>query len=531
MSSLRDAILEKRGRQRRELEPNRQVVKGVLIAIDYTGKPDVAGRPGYVWVREYGANGGVFQALNTKVQKRVGLTVQLAVDPKAPFTRRVLGVDESILVSLDGYTGSPYLPNHHADHEWPDQAPGPDALQVYPRSIVPLRTQAGAGLTVDVAYLIYAYNGARKIFQGYTGFDISSHQPASGQALYVLVYLDPATNALGSTAGTATTDSPTVIPTLPAFTDNTEPSAFVRLDGDQTAITEADIVDARLFVSPVAGYSAANPTGTLGLAAVNGSAKTWMRSDAAPALDQGIKPLWSAAHVWTYNNPISWKDSLGATKEVLNLATGNITTLSGPDDIALTPAAGKNVCLTRETTAGFVKNAATTGALSGGQTIAAADLPAHDHTAANQGGDYPWADIAVYTAPTTWTPSFISTGATFAYTSQYGYYMQIGKLVVISLSITLSGNPGGTTSNEIRIQGLPVTPSAANGANRFPLTQGLFYAIGLGTGPTQLTALVLGGTDQIALRGAGNNVNNYTLLASDFAQNDRIDIGGVYIAA
>lgn len=44
--------------------------------------------------------------------------------------------------------------------------------------------------------------------------------------------------------------------------------------------------------------SGANPTAALGLTAVNGSALTFMRSDAAPALDQGIAPTWTSAHIF-----------------------------------------------------------------------------------------------------------------------------------------------------------------------------------------------------------------------------------------
>jgi hypothetical protein len=43
----------------------------------------------------------------------------------------------------------------------------------------------------------------------------------------------------------------------------------------------------------------ANPTASVGLAAVNGVASTWMRSDGAPALDQGIAPTWTAAHIFS----------------------------------------------------------------------------------------------------------------------------------------------------------------------------------------------------------------------------------------
>jgi hypothetical protein len=43
----------------------------------------------------------------------------------------------------------------------------------------------------------------------------------------------------------------------------------------------------------------ANPTGTIGLTAVNGSATTAPRSDSAPALSQAITPTWSDAHVFS----------------------------------------------------------------------------------------------------------------------------------------------------------------------------------------------------------------------------------------
>lgn len=45
--------------------------------------------------------------------------------------------------------------------------------------------------------------------------------------------------------------------------------------------------------------SAANPISSIGLAAVNGSAGTYMRSDAAPALSQAITPTWSANHIFS----------------------------------------------------------------------------------------------------------------------------------------------------------------------------------------------------------------------------------------
>jgi len=45
--------------------------------------------------------------------------------------------------------------------------------------------------------------------------------------------------------------------------------------------------------------SFANPTASIGLSAVNGSAVTAMRSDAAPALSQAIVPIWTGVHTHT----------------------------------------------------------------------------------------------------------------------------------------------------------------------------------------------------------------------------------------
>lgn len=49
----------------------------------------------------------------------------------------------------------------------------------------------------------------------------------------------------------------------------------------------------------VAAISPANPTASVGLSAVNGSAATYMRSDAAPALSQSITPTWTGTHIFS----------------------------------------------------------------------------------------------------------------------------------------------------------------------------------------------------------------------------------------
>jgi|GEM_PF-4453968 len=49
----------------------------------------------------------------------------------------------------------------------------------------------------------------------------------------------------------------------------------------------------------------ANPTASVGLAVVNGSATTYMRADAAPAIDQSIAPTWTGTHTFSVTNTAS----------------------------------------------------------------------------------------------------------------------------------------------------------------------------------------------------------------------------------
>lgn len=58
-----------------------------------------------------------------------------------------------------------------------------------------------------------------------------------------------------------------------------------------------DTATGKWINSPFSVFSG-NPTALVGLAAVNGSASTFMRSDGAPALDQSIAPTWTATHIF-----------------------------------------------------------------------------------------------------------------------------------------------------------------------------------------------------------------------------------------
>lgn len=70
----------------------------------------------------------------------------------------------------------------------------------------------------------------------------------------------------------------------------------------------------------------ANPSGSVGLTAVNGSATTAMRSDAAPALSQSITPSWTGLHTYTAGITTTGTTALSlgadAAANTINVGTG-----------------------------------------------------------------------------------------------------------------------------------------------------------------------------------------------------------------
>lgn len=207
----------------------------------------VPSRPGFVWCQEYSPSDDTspFHTFNDKVQAREGLSVW--VGPGLGGRREVLDWNNGTLVNTADYAAQKYLPTHHTDHEWPDFKPGPDVVNVYPRSLSMLRTYPGEGgaLTVSASPLRYIKSNVLVLFPGKNSLDISASQPASGLARFVGIYLDPDDNTLKSVNGATTGDSPAITPDSPAFPESAILSANVRLNGDQSTFSEVDMVDVR----------------------------------------------------------------------------------------------------------------------------------------------------------------------------------------------------------------------------------------------------------------------------------------------
>lgn len=61
----------------------------------------------------------------------------------------------------------------------------------------------------------------------------------------------------------------------------------------------------------------------------------------------------------------------------------------------------------------------------------------------------------------TWTPEFLSTGATFAYVEQFGSYVKVGNLITLQMRLRTS-SVTGTTTNSTNVIGMPFASANLN---------------------------------------------------------------------
>lgn len=148
------------------------------------------------------------------------------------------------------------------------------------------------------------------------------------------------------------------------------PLASPALTGVPTAPTASvatnttQLATCAFVLANTSSVSAANPSGSVGLSTVNGTATTFLRSDGSPALSQSIVPTWTGQHIFQAAGSsvvkqvvkgissqsvdlTDWQDSLGNSLAYVDKA-GNI-----------------GVALNSSTTSTIViGNASTTGAVS-----------------------------------------------------------------------------------------------------------------------------------------------------------------------
>jgi hypothetical protein len=113
-----------------------------------------------------------------------------------------------------------------------------------------------------------------------------------------------------SSTAIASTAAPTNGQILIGSTSN-PPVLATLTAGSNVTITNA--AGSITIASSGGGGSSANPSATIGLTAVNGSASTFMTSDSAPPLSQAIAPTWTANHIWSSSTGVAVTIGAGGT--------------------------------------------------------------------------------------------------------------------------------------------------------------------------------------------------------------------------
>jgi hypothetical protein len=138
-----------------------------------------------------------------------------------------------------------------------------------------------------------------------------------------------ATLGLGSAALSSSGDF------QPIDSDLTAIAALTTTSFGRGSLTQTDAAAFRTYIG--AGTSSgANPSASVGLTAVNGSASTFLRSDGAPALDQSIAPTWTGVHTWSVadNTTITFKRaSSGSHTVAIAFGAGGQSTTLKSDDV------------------------------------------------------------------------------------------------------------------------------------------------------------------------------------------------------
>lgn len=242
----------------RELLNNRFAPQPVFtrgLLGDGLGNVTVPDRPDKNFVRFNRSSTEFFEVFNVTVNAVNDWPILIGELPWLPGLTQVVGTDWAAYEQSGWDDNVGATSPHSPTHEWPDGTPGSDAVNIYMRSIVPLRAYTlGTGSTTIYANS-YEYenpNGSGSVWGGLPGIDLAPimSSMSTGTARLMGIYLDPNINTLGIVTGVTDIFTDASDPPSPQYPQGIIPVARIRVYGGQVSIGEIDIRDTRQpFVS------------------------------------------------------------------------------------------------------------------------------------------------------------------------------------------------------------------------------------------------------------------------------------------
>lgn len=226
--------------------PKPRYVRGVLG--DGLGNVVVPDRPDKSYARFSKNSTTFFEIFNRTVNPVNNWPILIGELPWQPGLTQVVDTDWSAFEQAGWGDTLGNTSPHAPTHEWPDGAPGSDAVSVHPRAIVPGRAFLSDSTPTVVYVNSFEYGTTGTLWPGLPGVDLQPLMSATvtGTMRYAGVYVDESTNSLGVVTGSTTVYTSALEPPRVSFpAANVIPIARVRVYGGQAGLVEADIKDAR----------------------------------------------------------------------------------------------------------------------------------------------------------------------------------------------------------------------------------------------------------------------------------------------
>jgi hypothetical protein len=175
-----------------------------------------------------------------------------------------------------------------------------------------------------------------------------------------------------------------------------------------------------------------------------------------------------------------------------------------------TASGGKALSLTRTSSNGAIMDFYNSGGTEVGSIETAASgigIKLGGNAASNLLDDYETG---------TWTPTLVSTGATFQYSVRQGIYTKVGDLVTFNCVIQLDGAGNSFSGNSVALNGWPFANRNSQGAHGRFFISGRYLNLDHGS-YTYAYADLAGNSSSAPLKESGDNVPTANLTSNDLS--------------